>query len=437
MLRQILDTIRKYNMLEAGDEVIAALSGGADSVCLLLALIELRETLDIKVSAIHVNHCLRGEESMRDEDFCRDLCKKHDIPFIFGRFDVKNEAIRRKQSVEQAARNIRYEFFAQHSDGRKLATAHNANDNTETIIFNLARGTGIKGIAGIPPVRDNIIRPLLEITRQQIEKYLSEQGQSFVTDSTNLTDDYTRNRIRHNVIPALQQINPSLFKTISSDSNNFRIDNSYMEEQAETEYRKRLADHSSLTELASLHTALRRRCISMLLSENNIEINSKRISDIDSICMTGGKINICKNTYIISENGILSVKKIINRPKKTEDQCLILKEGSNILGSKEVTVSIKNAGGKIKGISIDADKLKGTVILRHRLPGDRIKLHKNNFTSSVKKLFNSRLRPEERDSICFIADDDGPVFIENIGFAERVNISESTKKIMEIRIHCV
>ena len=214
MLCQILDTAKKYSMTETGDEVIAALSGGADSVCLLLALNELKETLGIKLSAIHVNHCLRGNESDRDEQFCRDLCGRLRIPLICGRFNVKEEAENRKISTELAARDIRYRFFQENSSGKKIATAHTANDNAETVIFNLARGTGTKGIAGIPPVRGNIIRPLINVTRSQIENYLKEKNQEYVTDSTNLTDDYTRNIIRHIVIPVIEQINSSLFRTV-------------------------------------------------------------------------------------------------------------------------------------------------------------------------------------------------------------------------------
>lgn len=436
MLDQISDTIKKYNMLEAGDEVITALSGGADSVCLLLALNELKTALGIKVSAIHVNHCLRGDESDRDEMFCRRLCKANGIPLVCGSFDVKGEASELGLSTEQAARNIRYRFFAEHSSGKKIATAHNANDNAETVIFNLTRGTGTKGAAGIPPVRGNIIRPLLRVTREEIEKYLLEKKQEYVTDSTNLTDDYTRNKIRHNVLPVLSQINPSLIGTITAASENLRTDNDFIEAAAEKAYSECLTESSALTGLDMLHPAIRRRCISRLLSENNIEVNSKRISDIDNICGRKGKINLSGNIYIISEKNSLYIKEISSEKNSSEPVCYPLKQGTNLFKNKKVEVIITDCCEYSDEVAIDADKLKGTAVIRGRLPGDRIKLAGKSFTSSVKKLLQSRFDVSRRENICFIADDDGPVFIEETGIADRAAPDAQTKKIMIIKIQC-
>lgn len=436
MLCQIFDTAKKYSMIKAGDEVIAALSGGADSVCLLLALHELSDILDIKVSALHVNHCLRGEESDRDEQFCRDLCERLSIPFICGRFNVKEEAEKLKISTELAARDIRYRFFAEQSEGKKIATAHNANDNAETVIFNLTRGTGTKGIAGIPPVRDNIIRPLISVTREQIENYLKEKGQDYVTDSSNLTDDYTRNIIRHNVIPVLKQINSSLFRTIAADSDNFRTDNSFIESETEKAYRNCSVDISSLKGIRLLHPAVRRRCISRLLSENNIEVNSRRILDIEAITENNGKINLSGNIYAVSENDVLKITEIKPLPVSDEPVCFPLEYGKNSFRDKTVTVTLKTNNGNYSRNAVDADKLKGIPVIRSRMPGDRIKLKGNSFTSSVKKLLNSRTNAAERADICFIADDEGPVFIEKIGISDRVRITDDTKKILEITIDC-
>ena len=434
MLCQILDTAKKYSMTETGDEVIAALSGGADSVCLLLALNELKETLGIKLSAIHVNHCLRGNESDRDEQFCRDLCGRLRIPLICGRFNVKEEAENRKISTELAARDIRYRFFQENSSGKKIATAHTANDNAETVIFNLARGTGTKGIAGIPPVRGNIIRPLINVTRSQIENYLKEKNQEYVTDSTNLTDDYTRNIIRHNVIPVLEQINSSLFRTVSSDSDNFRTDNAFIEAEAEKAYNACRTEKSSLKGLSDFHEAVRRRCIARLLDENNIETSSRRIADMDSICLNGGKINLSGNIYAVSKNNILSVEEIL--PEKNEHICIPVRYGRNSFCGKTVTIRLRENDGHCSENSFDADKLTVNAVIRNRLPHDRIKLAGKSFTSSVKKLFNRLVDISERNRICFIADEEGPVFIEGIGIAERVCIDKTTRNILEIFIDC-
>ncbi|MDE7293582.1 MAG: tRNA lysidine(34) synthetase TilS, partial [Oscillospiraceae bacterium] len=189
-----------HNMLKGHGHVVAALSGGADSVCLLLVLKKLRERLNFALSAVHINHNLRGEESDRDRDFCLRLCEREGIPIRVYSVNAAEYAEKKGYSTEEAARILRYDCFEKESErlsGALIATAHNMGDNTETVLFNLTRGTGVRGLGGIPYKRDNIIRPLLDVSREEIEKYLEAHGQDFVTDSTNLTDDYTRNRIRH------------------------------------------------------------------------------------------------------------------------------------------------------------------------------------------------------------------------------------------------
>ncbi|MBQ5336384.1 MAG: tRNA lysidine(34) synthetase TilS [Oscillospiraceae bacterium] len=442
MLGQILNTIERFGMLEKGDHVVAALSGGADSVCLLLALNELRDELGINVSALHVNHCLRGEESDRDEAFCRDLCERLSVPFVCGRFDVNAEAEKMKMSTELAAREIRYRFFAELTHGRKLATAHNANDNAETVIFNLTRGTGTKGIAGIPPVRDNIIRPLLGVTRNEIESFLAERGQDFVTDSTNLSDDYTRNTIRHNVIPVLEKINPALFRTILSDSENFRTDNNFIELEAGKAYESGLSGKDTICGLDKLHPAVRRRCTARFLSENGIEVNSRRIADLEKAVLCGGKINLKGDIYAEAHDGCLRLVTIPKAKEKTGHICIKAAEGENRFLTKTVILTLADRG-QYEGctltpdtVMIDAGCIKGDIVLRNRLPGDRIKLENRNFTSSVKKLLNACTEASERDSLCIAADEAGIIFIEKAGTADRVKITNSTKKILLIRVVC-
>lgn len=431
MLKSISDTIKKYNMISHGDEVVVGLSGGADSVCLLLTLSELKSELGITVSALHVNHCLRGDESDRDEQFCIDLCQKKGIPIITGRFDVLSRAKADKTSTELAARDIRYEFFKEHTKGKKLATAHNANDNAETVIFNLTRGTGIKGISGIPPCRENIIRPLIETTREQIEAYLNEKKQPFVTDSTNLTDDYTRNRIRHNVIPVLLSVNSSLFGTISTNSDNFRLDNSFIEEETDKAWENIITDNQTLHGLNAYHKSVRHRCIARFLSLNNIEFSSKRISEIDDICTKGGKINLTGNIYILSRKNTLTIEKIT---PEHDDVCFEMTEGENLFRNRKVTVTRKSMTDFSGVPSIDPDKISGTAVIRNRRSGDRIRLYGKSFTSSVKKLLSESTKVSERDNVLFIADDFGPIYIEGIGISSRTAATSSSSFFLDIQI---
>ena len=184
-------------MLSSGDQVTVGLSGGADSVALLCVLKELENDLDIKISACHINHCLRGEESDRDQKFCEQLCLKLDVPFSSIAVDVTGYCRKNKVSTEEGARILRYNALLDVCKGNKLATAHTLSDNAETVIINMVRGSALDGLCGIPPVRGNIIRPLIGCSRAEVESYLDALGQQYVTDSSNLTDDYRRNKMSY------------------------------------------------------------------------------------------------------------------------------------------------------------------------------------------------------------------------------------------------
>ncbi len=213
MLKKIAHFIEQHKLLSKDKKYIVALSGGADSVCLLLVL----RRLGYDVEAAHCNFKLRGEEADRDEQFCVELCKKHDIKIHLVHFDTNFYAISHKISIEMAARELRYSYFEnlrRDIGADAVCVAHHQNDCAETVILNLVRGTGIQGLAGIQPKRDNIVRPLLCVSRDEIESFLACEGQDFITDSTNLDDLYVRNKIRLNIIPMMEKINPAAVQNI-------------------------------------------------------------------------------------------------------------------------------------------------------------------------------------------------------------------------------
>ena len=213
MLKKIAHFIEQHKLLSKDKKYIVALSGGADSVCLLLVL----QRLGYDVEAAHCNFKLRGEEADRDEQFCVELCKKHDIKIHLVHFDTNFYAISHKISIEMAARELRYSYFEnlrRDIGADAVCVAHHQNDCAETVILNLVRGTGIQGLAGIQPKRDNIVRPLLCVSRDEIESFLAREGQDFITDSTNLDDLYVRNKIRLNIIPMMEKINPAAVQNI-------------------------------------------------------------------------------------------------------------------------------------------------------------------------------------------------------------------------------
>ncbi|MBO5403301.1 MAG: tRNA lysidine(34) synthetase TilS, partial [Clostridia bacterium] len=208
--------------------ILVALSGGADSVCLLSALLE----CEAAVSAFHLNHGIRGEEADRDEEFCRSLCNRLGVPFSSERADIPAISAEKGIGIEEAARNVRYDKLnreATRINADYIATAHNADDNVETVIFNLVRGCSPDGLCGIPKIRGNIIRPLLDSTREEIEEYLCKKGLSFVTDSTNSDIAYTRNKIRHSVLPVLRSINPAISASVARMCESIRDDKAYFE----------------------------------------------------------------------------------------------------------------------------------------------------------------------------------------------------------------
>lgn len=213
----ISDTVKAYiarhNLLDAGAKHIVALSGGADSVALLLLLQE--QGYDIE--AAHCNFHLRGAESDRDEQFVVSLCRKRNIPLHLVHFDTREYAALHKVSIEMAARQLRYGYFErlrQDIGAADICVAHHRDDNVETVIMNLVRGTGLRGLAGIRPRNGHIIRPLLCISRHDIEQYLDGTGQEYITDSSNLVDDVVRNKLRLNIIPMLKDINPAVADNI-------------------------------------------------------------------------------------------------------------------------------------------------------------------------------------------------------------------------------
>ena len=209
--------------------VCCALSGGADSVCLLACL---REMPGITLSAVHIQHNLRGDESRRDEDFCRTLCENWGIPLTVISVDVRDYAAAHRLSVETAARECRYAAFETLACDH-IATAHTASDQLETVLFRMARGAGLRGLCGIPERRGSFIRPLLYATRTEIEAFLRERGLSCVTDSSNLSDDYSRNFIRHHIVPAMQQLNPGAEQNTARMVDSLREDAALLDSLAE------------------------------------------------------------------------------------------------------------------------------------------------------------------------------------------------------------
>lgn len=322
IIQAVKSAIREYDMLENAKCVCAALSGGADSVSLLRALCSLKEELGVAVCACHLNHGLRGEESDGDERFCRELCGIMGVPLYAEKIAVSDLA-QKHESLEETARKARYAFFERalaHFETEfgecTLATAHNANDNAETVLLNLTRGTGLLGLCGIPPVRGlggrRVIRPLLRCTRGEIEEYLRSLGQGYVTDKTNLSEDYTRNKIRRRVLPELEEINPSVTETIGRMTRLLRADGVFLEELAQRaldEAREGRGWNAAM--LAELPEPVRSRAIRGILIEGGVEPSALRIETAVSLLgERSARFNPCKDRFFTIRKGICFVEKV-------------------------------------------------------------------------------------------------------------------------------
>lgn len=241
-MKKVRDFIEKHQMITTEDHIIAGISGGADSVCLFFVLLDIRSKQGIPFTAVHVNHGLRGKAADRDEAFVQNLCDGHGVQLEVFRVDLESIAKKRKQSLEESGRDIRREAFEEALEmhhGTKIALAHHQNDNAETLLWNLARGTGLSGICGIHPVNGIYIRPLLCLDRSEIERFLRQRGQKFCTDDTNSDTEYTRNKLRHLVIPVLEkEVNPRTVRHMNEVMEQLRELREYMEADAEKAFRK-------------------------------------------------------------------------------------------------------------------------------------------------------------------------------------------------------
>ena len=265
MRDKVLQFCRRERLTKPGDRVVCAVSGGADSVALLHCLLSLRQELEIEVAAAHYNHCLRGEASDGDEAFVRGLCASWGVPLEVARGDVAAHAAGTGQSVEESARHLRYAFLLEQPGS--IAVAHNADDQVETVLLNLLRGTGLRGLCAMAPKGERVIRPLLTVTRAEIEAYLSAHGIPHREDATNEEDEALRNRLRHHVTPLLRQENPDLPNTVARMTELLRQDEAYLEEQTGELLKKSRRDGGyDCRTLREAPAVLRRRALRTLLT---------------------------------------------------------------------------------------------------------------------------------------------------------------------------
>ena len=417
MLDKLVSMMRRYEMLSPGERVYCAVSGGADSVAMLFALFLLRERLGITLCAVHFNHGLRGEESDRDEAFVRRLCERLEVPLEIGRGNVQPG----EKGLEAAAREARYAFFDS-LDG-KTATAHTADDNAETVLMHLVRGTGLKGLGAIAPVRGRYIRPMLTVTRQEVLAFLDEYHLSYVTDSSNGTDAFLRNRIRHRVMPLLAEENPRLAENLSAMALRLR------EDEAALCMRWDFTDGLEIEKFRSLPPALANRMMAAFLEQCGVREPEAdhialaiRLTQADSPSAGGdfpGDVRIvrCYDRLVKAEREIVLTETVLACPGCTE----LAEAGLRIVC--EVADRLENTADTFTVCP------RGQMVVRSRKSGDTVRLHGGS--RSLKKLFIDRKIPARaRQLLPVVADASGVLGVYGIG----VNLDAAAVQLPAVRI---
>ena len=422
MLSKMLAAIRRYEMVQPGDTVICAVSGGADSMALLWGMWLLKEKLGIQVEAAHYNHKLRAAESDRDAEFVEKFCDFHDIPLHLGSGNVIPGA----KGLEAAARDARYAFLK--TLPGTIATAHTADDNAETVLMHLLRGTGLRGLGGIMPKSDRLIRPMLDVTRAQVEAFLAENYIRHIEDSSNRTDAFLRNRLRHHVMPLLRAENPSIATGLSAAAQRLRQDAALLDEQA-----ARL-DHTDVNALRAAPGPLRRRAIEGLLRENGFpEPSAEHIAQAEQIIFSvkpSARVTLGGVTLRRNYDRLCVERERILLPERT-----LPREGLTAL--PEIGLAVRTTPVSEPGEWIVCPV--GEMTIRSRREGDA--LTTKGGTKSLKKRFIDRKIPQwERFSIPVIADDLGILAVHGFGTDETrkkggpyvriefVNISEEAEE---------
>lgn len=438
MRDKALETIRKYEMIGQGDHVCAAVSGGADSVALLAFLLSLRDSMGLTVTACHLNHCLRGEEADRDETFVRELCRRWQVPLTVERIPVAELARQERLSEETAGRKARYDLFERlhRETGCKIATAHTLSDNMETVLFSMARGAGLRGMCGIQPVREYLIRPLIAVTRQEVEAYCTENGIDFVTDSTNFSEEYTRNRIRLRLIPELYTLNPALPEAfahlIEAMEEGYELVSREAEQFLHTAELYRGHTTCPAEAFLALPAAVRREVLSRLAGAEGGVLSHRQTGLCTRLAAEGGASEIGGGVRFHSRGGRIWMERqeeqapgfCFSVQPEWEEQRFLLPDGRKLrlipLNCELLEKIVKEQDNALKNV-LDCGRIYGNIVLRSRNGGDRIRPVGRGVTKTLKKLLGEAgIPPARRDSLALLSDERGLLWAEGFGCDERV-----------------
>lgn len=421
MNNKVLKTVKKYNMLSKGDRVLIGVSGGADSIALLEFFVSVKEKYDLDICVAHIEHGIRGEDSVNDAEFVKNYCKKLGVNFYLKTIDAPNLAKKAKMGVEEYSRMARYDFFNT-IECDKIATAHNLTDNIETLLFRLARGTGLKGACSIPAVREKIIRPFIEVSSGEIRKWCNDNNIPYRVDCTNSDSAYSRNLIRLEILPLFEKLNANYQDNIENFISDVNEDYAFIDNYVKSIYPQIVKNNEiDLPKLNELDLSIKKRILIMFFDENGYSLNRIHLQSVIDITLKSGKTQIKENVFAISAKGKIRLAKFNDLNKKDEFVTKIL----NIDEFKDKNIDFY----------CDCDKIVGNIIIRAKQAGDRIKPAGRNVSKTLKKLLNeSAYRIEKRDKKIVVCDDLGIVGVIGLCADERVKVDCNTAKILTIKL---
>lgn len=475
MTDEVYRWIDRENLIQAGDHIIAGVSGGADSVCLLLVLLELQKRMEFTLEVVHVEHGIRGEESLGDARFVENFCKEKNVACRVYSVNVPEYAATNCIGMEEAARMLRYDCYRKaagqsHSLSVKIALAHHADDNAETVLFQMARGSGIKGMCGIPSKRQltgqvTIIRPLLGMTRSEIEEYLKEREQEFCIDSTNLDTDYSRNRIRHVILPELKKVNVKAVAHITQSAGILTELSDYLEGEVlritdkccgKTDKGLRLSDelfegypsilqkevvHRILGEVAGSRKDIGNTHVESVINLFELQVG-RRISlpyQMMAERIYGG-IHIftpeTPETYRTEPEEMIEIREEqLAQAKSEKGVCIPVRDG-------ELRLRIFDFDGKMGGIQkkaytkwLNYDKIKNGLLLRKRAGGDYLTIDSAGHKKKLKEYFiEEKIPREQRECTWLLTEGAHVLWVVGGRISADYKIEANTKRILEVQM---
>ena len=448
MIRKTKQFLEQQHMAMPGEKIVLGLSGGADSVCLFHILRQLGYSLE----AVHVNHGIRGAQADRDEQFVRMLCEGYKIPFHSFYFDVPAISKEKHLSLEEAGRMVRRQAFEEvleKTKAKHIALAHHGNDQAETFLFHLSRGTGVKGLSSMKPVENEFIRPLLWAKRTEIEQYVQEMGYEFVEDATNALLEYTRNKIRHQMMPLFEEINPKSVSHILGAAEKLEAVSAYIDREAEKVWRlSAVVDEQEVQILKSvfmqadnvLQIPVLQKAVEYLTGSlvNITEEHLQKLLKLFSM-QTGKELHLPGGlTAMRTYEGIrMFFREEIEVSKPLE----ITGEGSFVFGGRTFVVTVENWDERkifpIKNYTkcFDYDKIKKGLFLRTRESGDYLQINQNHGRKSLQDyMVNEKIPKEERQKIVLLAEDSHILWVVGKRISEYYKVTNETKKVLRVQV---